>query len=391
MRRRHRRAPPSPPPELHLDEQLQVAAVMLTRSRLGTNKLAKDRRGRPQGNKGRHREGAVQTSPPVKTESSIIQGANIYLGTQPIPLNSLTNHLGDKPDDALTTVMKVRILRGLLGSNPLLPQGTNGSNTEHRPKAKEVGWRARVRPVGEVIAEEKVRRARELDMGQGRPSLQEPIHDRGRSRAIQEAVGQGVQVALVSTGLQMAERSRWSRGVVQMPACAVEKGPTPQGAMQQMIAGDPKGPVQSLVCQSRPDFGEAWAKEAGSGRSKGRRSTITGGRASRSGPLKVQPSKLSEKGWVRKVLRLLHREGLGMDGPVRFKLAQAAEGNRVVSSVNGPDGGPSSLLLPVASNSLRGGQVEDVAVEEGCTGVTDAKVQQVDVHIPDPDAPSSGV
>jgi len=161
--------------------------------------------------------------------------------------------------------------------------------------------------------------------------------------------------------------------------------------MQQMIAGDPKGPVQSLVCQSRPDFGEAWAKEAGSGRSKGRRSTITGGRASRSGPLKVQPSKLSEKGWVRKVLRLLHREGLGMDGPVRFKLAQAAEGNRVVSSVNGPDGGPSSLLLPVASNSLRGGQVEHVAVEEGSTGVSDAKVQQVDVHIPDPDAPSSGV
>ena len=113
----------------HLDPQLQGAAVMLTWGRGVSIQGAEDWRGRPQRRKSRNREGAIQTSPPIKTEGPIIQGADVQLRTQPIPLNRLADHLGDKLNDALTPIDQVRMLWGVLGSNPLLPQGTNGSDT----------------------------------------------------------------------------------------------------------------------------------------------------------------------------------------------------------------------------------------------------------------------
>ena len=161
--------------------------------------------------------------------------------------------------------------------------------------------------------------------------------------------------------------------MVEVLACAVKEGTTPQSAMQQMVAGDPEGPVQGLVRQSSPYLGEAWANKARGGLNTGLGSPVAGGRASRSVPLQVQPGKLGEERWIWKVFRLLCR-GLGMDGPIRFKLAQAAEGVRVGSGSEGPDGGPSSLLLLVAWDFLRGRQVVHVAVEEGRSGMPDTQI-----------------
>lgn len=205
-------------------------------------------------------------------------------------------------------------------------------------------------------------------------------------------MGQGVQVLLVGAGLKVAKLGRRAEVlVVEMPASTVKESTTSQGTMKQVVAGDPERSVQGLVRQSLPDLRETWAKEAGGWWRKGLGSPIAWGRAGRAVPLQVQPSKLSEEGWVWEVFSLLQRGGLGMEGPSSFQLTQPAEGIGVISGVDGPNERPGCLLLLVTWDQLRRGHVVHVGVKEGHTSVPDANVEQVDLHTVDSDAPSSGI
>lgn len=148
---------------LQLEQQLQTTAVRLPLGGDVTSQTAQDLGRTPQGDEVRHREGAIQPSPPVHAEGTIIQGADIQLGTHPVTLDGLSDHLDDKADDALTIVVQVRMGLRQLGGNPLLPQGTYGGDPEHCPQAEEGIWRTRAGPLGDVIAKDEIRGAREVD------------------------------------------------------------------------------------------------------------------------------------------------------------------------------------------------------------------------------------
>jgi hypothetical protein len=107
--------------------------------------------------------------------------------------------------------------------------------------------------------------------------------------------------------------------MVEVSANAVKEGTTSQGTMQQQVAGNPEGTVESLVSQSSPDFGEPRAQGPEGGLGLRVRGSFTWSGASWPDSLKVQPGKLRKVRWVRGVNQLLHRR-MSVDGPLLFQL-----------------------------------------------------------------------
>ena len=108
--------------------------------------------------------------------------------------------------------------------------------------------------------------------------------------------------------------------MVKVTANTVKEGTTSQGTMQQQVAGNPEGTVESLVTQPSPDFGESRAQGPEYGLGLWVRGSFTWSGASWPDSLQVQPGKLRKVRWVRGVNRLLHRR-MSVGGPLLFNLS----------------------------------------------------------------------
>jgi len=178
--------------------------------------------------------------------------------------------------------------------------------------------------------------------------------------------------------------------MVEVSANAVKEGTTSQGTMQQQVAGNPEGAVESLVSQSSPDLGESRAQGPEGGLGLRVRGSFTWSGAGWPDSLKVHPGKLRKVRWVRGVNRLLHRR-MSVDGPLLFQVLKPTQSVRVVVGIKGPDLGPSSLLLLVPCNSLARGHVVHVVMKESLSGLANLQGEKVDLHIVDTDTPHSRV
>ena len=121
--------------------------------------LAEERRGRPKRSKGRHRDGAVHTPPPVVAEGAIVQTPEILLGPEPIPGNGFVDVTHHQTNDLL---MEGGVLEGV-GGRAHLPDSSQSGDSQEGPQTGGGGGGKLTRPKRKVVSKDQICGAGQLD------------------------------------------------------------------------------------------------------------------------------------------------------------------------------------------------------------------------------------